>query len=126
MPNLGSLARTLMKKTIAIAGNGTKEVSVTILEGTTYNTVDGTFTRTDESATIGKALLGVVSEMEAAKFKLEVTTHKLVVAMLDYEASGLVLPLTSDKLTIGTAEWLIEKVIVGPFNEAVWFYVCAA
>lgn len=124
--NLGSLARTLMQKTVALAGDGAKEVIFTLLETVTYDPEDGEIVRDDDITNPIKALLGPVSEMEAAKFRLEKSTHKLVVASLDYEATGLDDPQTHDKLSIGGRVWLIERVIVGPFDESLWFYVCEA
>lgn len=123
--NIGSLAKSLMKKTVALAGDGTRNIEFTLLDEAVYDTVTGTFTRTDDTYSV-KALMGVVSEIEAAKYKLVNSSSKFVVSMLDYEAAGGRMPATYDKAIVNGRDWLIEKVVIGPFDESLWFYGCEA
>lgn len=124
---IGSLARTLMKKAIQLAGDGTQEVSITILGDVVYDPATGEYTRSDSTMPIGRGLMGQVSEAEVAKYRLENTTHKATVSMVDYEASGSPqLPETSDRLLIDGVVWLVDKVRFGSMNQHICFYVCEA
>ena len=124
---VGSLSRILMKRAINFAGDGTKPVTLTILESTSYDPETGETTRSDSNYSLGRAIVGVVSEGEVAKHRLTATTHKAVVAMLDYEASGSPqLPKTSDTILLDTKPWLVDKVVFGSMNQSVIFYVSEA
>lgn len=124
---MGSLARSLMKKAVAIAGDGTKEVTISVLLSADFDPDTGDVIRSDSSYSLGRAIVGVVGEAEVAKFRLTATTHKAVVAMLDYEASGSPqLPQTSDRILLAGKPWIIDKVRFGSMNQSIIFFVSEA
>lgn len=124
---MGSLAKSLMKKAVAIAGNGTKKITLTIIGPASYDPETGEHTRTDIAVPLGNAIMGRVSEAEVAKFKLTSTTHSATVAMLDYQAAGSpTLPDTNDRVLIDGVEWMIEKIVTGSMGQSIKFYVCEA
>jgi len=124
---MGSLARTLMNRAIAIAGDGTKDVSISLLLGSTYDPATGTYTADEDIRMIGRAVMGMISESEVNKYRLTNTTHKAVIAMVAYESAGNPpLPDPQDKILIDGKQWLIDKVQVGSMNQSIAFYVCEA
>lgn len=124
---IGNLSKTLMKKAIRFAGDGTKSVTVSLLASSVYDPETGDYTAVNTDLVIGPALMGQVTETESTKYKLTTTTHKATVAMLDYEANGSpTLPEASDRILIDGKPWLIDKVRFGSMNQSITFYVCEA
>lgn len=125
---MGNIARKMMQRVIKIAGNdATAEATISLLTGTVYDTHTGVMTRTDVPVKLGRAIVGVVSDADVAKFGLQSTTHKAVVAMLDYEASGSPkLPKAQDRILLNDKPWLLNKVVVGSLNQSLVFFVSEA
>lgn len=117
MPNLGSLAKSLTKTMISVAGDGAKSISLVLLDEVTY-TLDGDFTQTSQTVSIGKALMGSVSEGFVAKYQLIATTHVFLVSWLDWQASGARNPDAYDFAIIDGVKWNIEKIVEGSFQES--------
>lgn len=125
MPNLGTLAKSLMDKMIVAAGDGAVDVSVILLESVTY-TPDGDFTRTDITVPLGKALKGNVSEAQVAKYGLTSTSHAFLISTKAWEAAGARDPDTYDSAIIGGVKWRIEKIVYGSFGESYLIFACLA
>jgi len=124
---MGSLAKSLMKKAVALAGDGTKPCTIQILNSADFDPDTGVITRSDSSYSLGMAIVGVVSEAEIAKHRLTATSHKAVLAMLDYEAGGAPqLPETSDRILLDGKAWIVDKVRIGSMNQSIIFYVSEA
>lgn len=108
--NLSSLAQTLMKKAVAVAGDGAREVSLELVSDTIYDPETGDFTTTNIIAPLGHALFGMISEAENVKHRLAVTTHKAVIPYTNWTESGQRYPEANDRVQIDGEVWEIERV----------------
>jgi hypothetical protein len=124
---MGSIARRMMKKVVQVAGDATRAATISLLTAAIYDPVTGTMVRTDTPYLLGSAIVGVISDADMKKFNLQSTTHKAVLAMLDYEASGSPeLPKAQDRILLDGTTWLIDKVIIGSMNQSIVFFVSSA
>lgn len=122
---IGSLAKTLMQKAVAFSGDAAKPVTISILNSTDYDTETGTVSETRTDVLIGRALLGRVSEMDSKKYQLTNTTHKAIVAMLDYEAAGSPdLPEAEDRVLIDGVVFEVDRIVVGSMGQSILLFIC--
>ncbi|MBS3648863.1 hypothetical protein KEU06_09615 [Pseudaminobacter sp. 19-2017] len=122
--NLGSLAKVLMRKTVALSGDAAKDVSLVLITGTAYDVATGEPVTTVEIVPLGKALFGAISEAESAKYKVAATSHKAVIPMLNWQASGARMLETSDRILVGADEWLVEKAVMDSVEASLIVFMC--
>lgn len=124
--SIGSLAKSLMKKTIAFSGDAAKEVNIVILGDVAYDPSDGSFTDTGSTVSMGRALFCTISEDEMMRARLDRATRKVVIDTITYNANVSEPPETHDKLLIDGKVWLVEKMVTGSMEQSYIFYVGAA
>lgn len=124
--SIGTLAKNLMKKTIAFSGDAAKEVQIDILGDVTYDPSDGSYTDDGSTVSMGRALFCMITEDEMMRARLERSTRKVVIDALTYNANVSEPPESHDKLSIDGKVWLVEKVVTGSMDHAYTFYVGAA
>lgn len=123
--SLGTLSKNLMKKTVAAAGDGAKDVSLVLIGESVYDIETGTQTTEETVVSLGKGLFASVSEAESRKFNLTVTTHKVVVPYLHWQAAAVRRPRSADKIRLlpSDDDWEIEKLHSDGFDSAFCFYI---
>jgi hypothetical protein len=123
--NFASLAKNLMQKTVIIAGDGAREISLVLVSDTVYDVETGGFTTTEEIVPLGTAMFGLASDTESAKYGLTVSTNKVVIPTLNWEASGSRYPEAQDRIRIKPSDddWEIEKVATDSVEASIILFI---
>lgn len=122
---IGSLSKVLMQKAVAFAGDATKPVTFTILNSTDYDPETGAIVKTETEVNVAKALMGRVTEADSKKYALTNTSHKVIVAMADYKATGLeALPEAEDTVLVNGIRYVVDKVVLGSMEHSLILFIC--
>ncbi|QIV65835.1 hypothetical protein Cp1R7AA1_216 [Mesorhizobium phage Cp1R7A-A1] len=123
--NIAGLAKNLMKKTVAISGDAAREVSLVLVSDPVYDVETGTFTTNEELVPLGTAMFGLASDTESAKYGLTVSTNKIVIPTLNWEATGSRYPEAQDRIRIKPSDddWDVEKVATDSVEASIILFI---
>jgi hypothetical protein len=123
--NISGIAKSLMKKTVTIAGDGARDVFLVLVSDTVYDIETGGFTTAETVVPLGAALFGTASDTESTKYGLTVSTNKVVIPRLNWEATGSRFPEAQDRIRIKPSDddWDVEKVATDSVEASIIIFI---